>query len=198
MVANGQYMMSAGVGDGYLNCQVSDNVYTIPVSDVLHVGLPTFETDLLSVKSVKKLTKQGHTVQFEGDICRISRGNKTYAEGEITNNLYQLACDKAHIANQGSHRNCIHQWHRRLGHRDPEEVLKLNQQKLADGIIIKDCETRLKCISCIKGKMTRKSFPKCSSHRANNLLDVTHTDVCGPMNTETPGRKRYFLTFIDD
>jgi len=64
MVANGQYMMSAGVGNGYINCQVSDNVYTIPVSDVLYV--PTLETNLLSVK---KLTKQGHTVQFKGDIC---------------------------------------------------------------------------------------------------------------------------------
>ena len=46
--------------------------------------------------------------------------------------------------------------------------------------------------------MARKSFPKCSNRRASKCLDLVHTDVCGPMSTETPGRKKYFLTFIED
>ena len=27
---------------------------------------------------------------------------------------------------------------------------------------------------------------------------MIHSDVCGPMNTETPGVSRYMVTFIDD
>lgn len=76
--------------------------------------------------------------------------------------------------------------------------MKLSREKLADGIRIDACSVRMTCISCIKGKMSRQSFPKSSCHRAEQPLDLIHTDVCGPMNTETPGRKKYFLTFIDD
>jgi len=66
-VANGQYMMSEGVGDGYLHCQTSDDVKRILVKDVLYV--PALETNLLSVK---RLTKQGNVVTFEGNNCIIS------------------------------------------------------------------------------------------------------------------------------
>jgi len=44
---------------------------------VLYV--PTLETNLLSVK---KLTRQGNTVKFEGDSCSILKGNKAYAKGQ--------------------------------------------------------------------------------------------------------------------
>ena len=34
--------------------------------------------------------------------------------------------------------------------------------------------------------------------RATDLLEIIHTDVCGPMNVEARGGYRYFLTFTDD
>ena len=34
--------------------------------------------------------------------------------------------------------------------------------------------------------------------RATNLLEIIHTDVCGPMNIEGRGRYHYFLIFTDD
>ena len=34
--------------------------------------------------------------------------------------------------------------------------------------------------------------------RATDLLEIIHTDVCGPMNIEARGGYRYFLTFTDD
>ena len=34
--------------------------------------------------------------------------------------------------------------------------------------------------------------------RATDLLEIIHTDVCGPMNIEARGRYHYFLTFTDD
>ena len=34
--------------------------------------------------------------------------------------------------------------------------------------------------------------------RANDLLEIIHIDVCGPMSVETHGGYRYFLTFTDD
>ena len=34
--------------------------------------------------------------------------------------------------------------------------------------------------------------------RATDLLEIIHTDVCGPMNIEAGGRYHYFLIFTDD
>ena len=34
--------------------------------------------------------------------------------------------------------------------------------------------------------------------RATNLLEIIHTDVCGPMSVEAHGGYPYFLTFTDD
>ncbi len=193
-LANGQPMFSAGIGDGYIRCQVGDKTSKIPVKNVLFV--PSLESNLLSVK---QLTKQGNTVIFKEESCTITRSNAVIAEAKIKGDLYQLDCNEtANVARQMLHENCIHLWHRRLGHRDPEAVKKLFERQLADGIKIDTCSEVAKCVSCLKGKMTRKSFPKSSNHRANQPLDLIHSDVCGPMNTLTPSQKKYFLTFIDD
>ena len=34
--------------------------------------------------------------------------------------------------------------------------------------------------------------------RASDLLEIIHTDVCGPMSIEARGGYLYFLTFTDD
>ena len=34
--------------------------------------------------------------------------------------------------------------------------------------------------------------------RASDLLEIIHTDVCGPMSVSARGGYHYFLTFIDD
>ena len=35
-------------------------------------------------------------------------------------------------------------------------------------------------------------------NRAKGVLEVIHSDICGPMQTTTFGSKRYFVTFIDE
>ena len=34
--------------------------------------------------------------------------------------------------------------------------------------------------------------------RATDLLEIIHTDVCGPMSVKAHGKYRYFLNFTDD
>ena len=41
-------------------------------------------------------------------------------------------------------------------------------------------------------------FQDSTKLRSNGLLDVVHSDVCGPMQTPTLSGKRYFVTLIDD
>lgn len=45
--------------------------------------------------------------------------------------------------------------------------------------------------------MTRNHFPKKSS-RKTDILDLIHSDVCGPMRVASLGGSKYFVQFIDD
>lgn len=47
-------------------------------------------------------------------------------------------------------------------------------------------------------KHQEKAFPQKSESKTKSLLDLVHSDVCGPMETQTVGGKKYFLTFTDD
>lgn len=57
---------------------------------------------------------------------------------------------------------------------------------------------KFECEICIRGKMTRIPFPIASEKRTEDLLEIIHTDICGPMRTESKSGYRYFITFIDD
>ena len=53
------------------------------------------------------------------------------------------------------------------------------------------------CECFILGKKHYEIFQKRVSYRANKPLELMHTDLCGPMRTQSIGRSYYFLTFID-
>ncbi len=68
---------------------------------------------------------------------------------------------------------------------------------MVDGMNLKEVLLHHICEGCVKGKHQRTSFPKDGATRASQLLEIVHTDVCGPMKTTSHGGARYFLTFID-
>ena len=39
---------------------------------------------------------------------------------------------------------------------------------------------------------------KAKGHRAKEVLDLVHIDLCGPMSTSAKSGYKYFITFIDD
>ena len=85
-------------------------------------------------------------------------------------------------------------WHLRLGHANEGKI-----HAMVDQDLIKDLEKEpfSKCESCLEGKMTKRLF-RSKGNRAKEVLELVHTDVCGPMSTEARGGFRYFVTFIDD
>ena len=67
-----------------------------------------------------------------------------------------------------------------------------------EGILeVGNCELLPTCESYLLGKMTKSPFIR-KSERAIELLDLVHTDVCGPMSTSARGGYFYFITFTDD
>ena len=54
------------------------------------------------------------------------------------------------------------------------------------------------CKSCTEGKIHRSRFPVEQSKRADEVLGLVHTDVCGKVATKSPSGGEYFLTFIGE
>lgn len=52
------------------------------------------------------------------------------------------------------------------------------------------------CESCLKGKMTRLTFN--TRTKAKQILEIVHSDVCGPISPNSYSENKYFVTFIDD
>ncbi|XP_071712834.1 uncharacterized protein [Rutidosis leptorrhynchoides] len=48
------------------------------------------------------------------------------------------------------------------------------------------------------GKQHQKHFPRYKAWRSKGILELVHTDICGPMRTPSLNQNRYFILFIDD
>ncbi|KAL0394383.1 UNVERIFIED_CONTAM: hypothetical protein Slati_4404500 [Sesamum latifolium] len=85
-------------------------------------------------------------------------------------------------------------WHVRLSHISKDRIRRLVDSKYLE---VDDLDHLPTCESCLKGKMTKKPFVE-QSAIASSLLDLVHTDVCGPLNTPARGGFSYFIIFTGD
>ena len=84
-------------------------------------------------------------------------------------------------------------WHKRLGHISRQRLMELVKQEILHVLNFDDFET---CVDCLKGKMTDSS--RKGSKRSEQMLDLIHTDICGPFPINTICGNCYYITFIDD
>ncbi|KAL0401970.1 UNVERIFIED_CONTAM: hypothetical protein Slati_4226900 [Sesamum latifolium] len=85
-------------------------------------------------------------------------------------------------------------WYARLGHISKDRIRRLVDSK---NLEIDDLDHLPTCEFCLKEKMTKKPFVG-QSAIANGLLDLVHTDVCGPLSSPARGGFSYFITFTDE
>lgn len=140
--------------------------------------------------SVGQLAKRGKRIVFEDDWCKILDKKQNIGTSSLVNNLYKLNCEidlpKAFSATL---------WHRRLGHICNDSLN--NTKNAVNGINFSDNKNKTeKCITCIKGKQTRQIAREAGT-RAKKLLQLIHSNVCGPIPNSDSGYK-YFVSFVDD
>ena len=49
----------------------------------------------------------------------------------------------------------------------------------------------------MKGKNTKNTFPS-SERKEKGILEIIHSDVCGPISSNSLSRYAYYVSFIDD
>lgn len=175
-----------------LNNGKSNNEATL--IDVTHV--PGLCTNLLSVS---RMAANGNKVVFENDICEIfNKKRDLIGTASLVNGLYELNC-QTKSDNKNNEFVMLASaseklWHRRLGHICNENLAKIKQASI--GMKISSI-SKGKCVVCAKGKQTRASF-KTKGKRAENVLDLIHSDVCGPFSVSSHSGAQYYVTFVDD
>lgn len=161
----------------------------IQVTNVLYV--PELSTNLLSVSNI---VNNKCNVKFDCKGCYLyNKDNVEVAMATLVNNMYKLNVVSVQ-AFLSTTNDDFYLWHQRLAHLNYNDMKKLKDH--TEGVKIPQT-SELTCIPCIKGKQARSPFPSEGS-RASQLLEIIHSDICGPMEVNSLGNARYFLTFTDD
>lgn len=101
------------------------------------------------------------------------------------------------ICFKASSEDTTHLWHCRYGHLSCSGLKTLKPGNMVRGLPQLTAPTKL-CKDCITGKQQREIIPKRSNYRPSQILQLVHSDLCGPITPESSSEMRYIITFIDD
>lgn len=88
-------------------------------------------------------------------------------------------------------------WHKRLGHFHIRGMQRMIASEAVKGMPYLHFSTKT-CSGCQVGKHARTKIPKEATHHASRIMELVHSDVCGPFKINSTGGAKYFVTFVDD
>jgi len=169
---------------------------SIRLKNALHV--PDLRSNLISVA---KITDAGNHVIFTKRKAKIKNGDgKTILIADRMGDFYCLrepGHESTHTASAGTQKPSMTIWHERFGHLNWNDLLEMKRKEAVYGLDLKGDKAPAACEICSEAKLTALPFKK-QLQRNSQLLDVIHTDLCGPMRNESRGKAKYFLTFTDE
>ena len=179
-----------------LDIEVSGRGRKCTLSDALYV------LDLkFSLLSVAKASKAVKRTVFTDYGCEFIDGKgEVVAAGRKVGKLYFLDCKGVHSARvtTGTGSTQEQLWHRPYGHLGIKSLRELVDQDMLTGLNSKITNNIDVCEPCAEGKQHRRKFPDGEAKCSDTVLGLVHSDVCGPMRTQSLSGTQYFLTFIDD
>jgi hypothetical protein len=155
----------------YLECNLKKVYY-----------IPDLKRNLLSVHEI---TKNDCTVVFNNNGAKVLKDDCIISKGKTENGFYVvdlktenevLSVDKENFCMYLSKLSNL-----------CEDIPKMNIKEVSKNL----------CEVCIHAKQTRLPFKSVRKGR-KRILDMVHTDVCGPIDIETHDGKKYFVTFLND
>lgn len=197
-LGDGRIVEAVGVGNVHLKMtfKVSSPKRAV-MYDVLYV--PKLACNLFSVRTA---ARKGNIVKFGRSRCWIrDQTGKLYGMGSLIDKLYQLDCEPRpteYVSAASEQEHKVDLWHQRLGHLNDQHLHDIAQKQLATGITLPKNTKPSFCEGCVEGKLHRKPLKSVGGNQSSSKLELVNSNVCGPMQTESIGGWKYFVTFIDD
>jgi len=158
-----------------------------------------------NVVSLFKFDVTGYSFNF-GNVCfSLFKHNHLIGIFVLCDGLYKLKLDGLHDEtiltlhhNVDTKRSSMNEWsaflwHKRLGHISREKMERLIKNEILSDLDFTDQNI---CVDCSKEKQTK--YTKKWATRSTQLLEIMHTNICGPFDVNSFEKERYFITFIDD
>ena len=83
-------------------------------------------------------------------------------------------------------------WHRRLGHLNYRDLMKVANNEVIKGIPKLGKPSNPICGTCQKGKQTRSTHKRVDKILTSKPLELLHMDLMGPIRTKSLGAKKAF------
>lgn len=187
-IGNGELITVKGKG----TVAIESCTGTKLITDVLFV--PDIDQNLLSVG---QLLEKGFKVIFEDKQCLIKdANNKEVFRIKMRGKSFPLDPMKEKQSAYPITLSNTETWHKRLGHFHHAAVLSMQRKQLVQGLPHLDANVP-NCRACQFGKQARLPFSQ-STWRANEKLQLIHTDLGGPQRTPSLKGSKYYIAFIDD
>lgn len=179
---------------------ILDTLHNLDLFQTLYV--PNFSRNLISIS---RLDRDGFSFKFGNGCFSLFKNTSFVGSGILIDGLYKLKLDNIFTEtvltlhhNVGTKRSLIDEnssflWHKRLGHISRERLERLVKNEVLPNLDFTDLGV---CVDCIKGKQTKHT--KKGATRSSGLLEIIHTDICGPFDAPSFTGEKYFITFIDD
>ena len=178
-------------GKGNVRLQVNGTAQII--TGVFYV--PELKNNLLSIG---QLQEKGLTILFQSGKCKVFHPERgVIMEMKMSSNRMFILHAISSTCFNAITEDIVHLWHCRYGHLSFKGLKTLQQKKMVNGLPQLKSPLRL-CKDCLVGKQQRYSFPRKSTWRASEILQLVHADICGPIKPISNSKKRYLITFTDD
>lgn len=147
--------------------------------------------------SVSQLGNVGCKVEFGNKTAKIyDTDGKLIGKGDQTrSNLFYL--DMENVSCFVAKFDDVWLWHKRLCHVNFDNLLNISKMKKVRGLPKLKKPDNIMCKLCQLGKMTRSSF-KSKTYTSKEVLELVHTDLCGPIEVLSYKGDKYIMFLVDD
>ncbi|KAG8479288.1 hypothetical protein CXB51_029082 [Gossypium anomalum] len=175
-IGNGQFINAKGKGEVLICTATGDKI----IKNVLLV--PEIDRNLLSIA---QLLEKGYSVVLKGQECQITDPNgSSLMTVTMSDKCFEVDWSgDSHSAHTASTEN-TKLWHQRLGHSNFKSMARMVSKEMVENFT-KTVHIEDVCEVCQMGKQARLPFPTNTTWRASSKLELVHTDVYGPMRTES-------------
>jgi transposase InsO family protein len=159
----------------------------------------------INLLSVSRLTSAGHAVHLDGPEPHLRLLSGSVVPLQQRHGLFWLTArtlaaspTRPVPAPDDSKASALHvltkltptERHGVLGHMSEADMRKIGWLQASEHLPF--------CDACATGKAKRQAVPKQAAPRVTAVGQLTHSDICGPMEVASLSGKRYVVNFIDD
>ncbi|XP_050383487.1 uncharacterized protein LOC126800215 [Argentina anserina] len=155
--------------------------------------------------SVSQLADEYENVWFNKRRCVVFDKDGTVVMGRVRSgdNCYHVASNLKSDNSESCFRTSsveetMELWHKRLGHLNCQDLLRLSSQKLVRGLPTLSGRTDVICGGCKTGKQTRANHKVVNASSSSQPLELLHMDLMGPSATVSMAGKEYIFVVVDD